>query len=168
MNLKNSDLQQYQTLQGFFVPTKLDLKPEVAKSIGKLFTFKAVWTISEDEGGPYVGQWAMQIVDPDKDLSFAWVPFEDVRQKHDFYILESVVATYSPINAADVEFPQLLGQSLRFTAKQKVPNNLGSKNDGLWLFDLHTPKASLLDIRGIPESDLILLERIGPTPTQEL
>jgi len=45
-----------------------------------LITLEALWIIDEDDGGPYVGQWAMQACAENGIdwLPLGWVPEEDI------------------------------------------------------------------------------------------
>lgn len=75
-------MEQSEKITGFFEPNiKETLREEAKPFIGQLLEFEALWLINEDDGGPYVGQWAMRAIGKDGDwLPFGWVPLEDIRQ----------------------------------------------------------------------------------------
>src|SRR5690606_29233534 len=59
-----------------FTPKRLDtLRPEARAHIGKTYLWHRMWTITEDDGGPYVGQTAWQ---PDPEFGVGWAPDEDL------------------------------------------------------------------------------------------
>lgn len=70
----------YATFQPVQVGT---LKPGVERWIGQRFLWEALWCITEEDGGPYVGQWACTPIqaDPYRLLGLepaAWAPLEDL------------------------------------------------------------------------------------------
>jgi hypothetical protein len=52
-----------------------DLRPGMADYIGTEATFEAGWRIDDEDGGPYVGQWAM--LTP-RGWPCVWVPLCDL------------------------------------------------------------------------------------------
>ncbi len=79
------DLERYDLVEGTFEPVKRDdLRPLVAKWIGRRLSWRAGWFITEDDGGEYVGQWAMlpmggeHAPDFQGGTPFAWVPLCDL------------------------------------------------------------------------------------------
>lgn len=80
-------MEHLDRITGYFEPKNMDtLKPEALPYVGRLMTFQALWIITEDDGGPYVGQWAMgPAYDPDEEdmeiFPFGWVPSEDIRDQ---------------------------------------------------------------------------------------
>lgn len=75
-------MQQFDKITGRFEPKRADTLSEKAKPyIGKLMTFEALWLIDEDDGGAYVGQWAMRPIDKNGEyLPMGWVPEEDIKR----------------------------------------------------------------------------------------
>ncbi len=74
-------MQQFDRITGFFEPKRIDtLRAESKLFAGQYLTFEALWLIDEDDGGPYVGQWAMRPIDENGDwLPMGWVPEEDIK-----------------------------------------------------------------------------------------
>lgn len=51
---------QYGRVRAIFEPKRLDtLKPAARKFIGREAVFEALWQITEEDGGSYIGQFAM-------------------------------------------------------------------------------------------------------------
>jgi len=74
-------MEQFDRVVGIFKPKVLStLRNEMIPLIGKKFIFQALWLVSERDGGPYVGQCAMQMLDTDGLWlrGVGWVPEEDV------------------------------------------------------------------------------------------
>ncbi len=87
-------IERYSVVRAVFNPKRLDtLRPECLPFIGKTGLFQAMWKIDEEDGGPYVGQWAMGIIksgcqswraeglertDELDDLFVGWIPEEDL------------------------------------------------------------------------------------------
>jgi hypothetical protein len=83
-------MEQYDKFEATFLPHCVsDLKPGaeawIGPRIGQRLTWQAMWMIDEDEedGGPYVGQYACVVVDydPDDHPPFVWVPECDLADK---------------------------------------------------------------------------------------
>ncbi|GGC86783.1 hypothetical protein [Chelatococcus reniformis] len=56
------DFVLYSRYRAMYSPKRMaDLKPGSAAFIGKTGVFEAIWRISKDDGGPYVGLWAMGV-----------------------------------------------------------------------------------------------------------
>lgn len=75
-------MEQFDKVKAYFEPKRLEtLRDEAKPFVGKLMTFEALWIIDEEDGGPYVGQWAMRACGENKLdwLPFGWVPEEDIR-----------------------------------------------------------------------------------------
>jgi hypothetical protein len=75
-------MELYEKVQAYFEPKRTEtLRDEARPFIGKLMTFEALWLIDEEDGGPYVGQWAMRAcAENGLDwLPLGWVPEEDIR-----------------------------------------------------------------------------------------
>lgn len=74
-------MQQFDKVTGYFEPKRIDTLCDEAKPfVGQLLTFEALWKIDDEDGGPYIGQWAMRPIADNGDwLPMGWVPFEDIR-----------------------------------------------------------------------------------------
>ena len=74
-------MEQFDEITGYFEPKRMDTLRDRAKPfVSKLLNFKAMWLVEEEDGGPYVGQWAMEPSDENGNcLPIGWVPFEDIR-----------------------------------------------------------------------------------------
>ena len=77
------ELERFDTVDATFKPKRTDdLKPRVNEWIGRRCIWEALWMIDEDDGGSYVGQWAMMpIIKPHKrhpDFPYLWVPLCDL------------------------------------------------------------------------------------------
>jgi hypothetical protein len=74
-----ADLQRFDEVVATFQPKRLDtLKPEAAAAVGYRGRFRVIWEITEEDGGPYVGQWAFEFCD--RGLRQGWVPEEDLEE----------------------------------------------------------------------------------------
>lgn len=74
-------MKQFDRVTGYFKPKIIStLKEEMKPLIGNRFVFEAYWLIDKDDGGPYVGQWAMMpLTESGERLENAnWVPTEDI------------------------------------------------------------------------------------------
>lgn len=61
-----------------FAPKRRDtLKPEATPFIGRTMEWRELWVVTEDDGGPYIGQTVWEPVD--RGIWFGWVPDEDLR-----------------------------------------------------------------------------------------
>ena len=74
-------MKQFEVITGYYEPKRMDTLRDIAKPfIGKLLNFKAMWLVDEEDGGPYVGQWAMEPFDENGNcLHIGLLPFEDIR-----------------------------------------------------------------------------------------
>ena len=74
----DNKIQRFDLFDATFKPKKTDdLKPGVDKWIGYRGIWQAMWMIEEEDGGSYVGMWAMGIYDVTKlnpPPPFIWVP----------------------------------------------------------------------------------------------
>lgn len=60
-----------------FTPKRLDtLRPEASEHIGKTYLWRAQWVVTEEDGGPYVGQVAW--LPDDHSIRLGWSPDEDL------------------------------------------------------------------------------------------
>ena len=75
-------LQQFQKVRAVFRPRRTDdLHNNSSQYIGQEFTWTAAWMITEEDGGPYVGEWAMTLAyrdDGEQPVNFGWVPSGDL------------------------------------------------------------------------------------------
>jgi len=70
-------MERFDIVDATFEPlNRDDLKPGIAEFIGHRGLWQAVWMIDEDDGGSYVGQWAMNPYD--FKMPFVWVPLCDL------------------------------------------------------------------------------------------
>ena len=70
-------MDQFERVQAYFEPRRVEtLRDEAKPFIGQVLTFEALWIIDEEDGGPYVGQWAMRAIG-ENDID--WLPFGWVR-----------------------------------------------------------------------------------------
>ena len=77
--------KQYEIVDAIYQPLRTDdLKPGMPEWIGRRENWHALWMIDEDDGGPYVGQWAMQPIvanhQPHPDFPYLWVPQCDLAE----------------------------------------------------------------------------------------
>ena len=77
------EIAQFGRVSARFEPKRLDtLRPEARPHVGQTFEWLASWKITEEDGGPYVGQWAFTLAyGPDYETAapnFGWVPEEDL------------------------------------------------------------------------------------------
>lgn len=62
-----------------FQPKRTDnLKPEAVAVVGHILDWEYGWTITERDGGPYVGQTAW--LPTDRRLRLGWAPDEDLER----------------------------------------------------------------------------------------
>lgn len=93
MNSDKKTINRHDIVIGYFNPIRVEtLKPESLIHIAKMIEFTAGWLIDEDDGGPYVGQFALcplrvitlqerttsKIYDQSPSINMGWVPEEDV------------------------------------------------------------------------------------------
>ena len=73
---------QFQHIRATFCPRRVDdLKPDAIPHVGQTFEWMAAWPITEEDGGPYVGEWAMTLAyrsDGAPNINFGWVPSGDL------------------------------------------------------------------------------------------
>lgn len=77
-------MEPFEKITGYFKPKIMKtLRKEAVPLVGQLMDFEALWLIGEDDGGPYVGQWAMRPLDRDGNWlrGIGWVPEEDIDLK---------------------------------------------------------------------------------------
>ena len=74
-------MEQFDRVRGYFEPKVIGtLRTEAKEFVGQLLVFECLWLIDKDDGGPYIGQWAMRPCDKHGEwLLIGWVPEEDVR-----------------------------------------------------------------------------------------
>jgi hypothetical protein len=73
----DTTLQQYGTIEATFSPKHLDtLRDDARQYIGQRMRFTVAWWIDDEDGGPYVGQWACLPAD----RQFGWVPETDLSE----------------------------------------------------------------------------------------
>ena len=74
-------MRQLDKITGYFQPKRTEtLRDEALPFVGRLLTFEALWLIDKEDGGPYVGQWAMRPINEAGGwLPIGWVPEEDIR-----------------------------------------------------------------------------------------
>lgn len=73
----NTTLQQHSTIEATFSPTAPDtLRDDARPFVGQRMRFTVAWWIDEEDGGPYVGQWACLPAD----MQFGWVPEVDLSE----------------------------------------------------------------------------------------
>ena len=73
--------EHLQHVRARFEPKRMEtLRPEARPFIGRTFEWMASWKITEEDGGPYVGQWAFTLsYSPENEgLNFGWAPEEDL------------------------------------------------------------------------------------------
>ena len=74
--------ERFQVVKARFAPVDLHtLRPEAYPHVGEVLDWEVVWKITEEDGGPYAGQWAMLATGRP---NFGWVPLcdlEEVAQK---------------------------------------------------------------------------------------
>lgn len=69
--------KQYKSVEARFTPKRFStLRAELKPLIGTVATFCYVWVIGEEDGGPYVGQWAF--LSDDERFKGRWIPEEDL------------------------------------------------------------------------------------------
>jgi hypothetical protein len=75
-------IRQFQKVRAVFRPRRTDdLHNGSAQYVGQEFTWTAAWMITEEDGGPYVGEWAMTLAyreDGAPNINFGWVPSGDL------------------------------------------------------------------------------------------
>lgn len=71
---------QLQKLKGVFKPVDMEtLRDECKKYIDRELVFESLWLIDEEDGGPYIGQWAFRATNEKGEwLDMGWVPEEDI------------------------------------------------------------------------------------------
>jgi hypothetical protein len=77
------ELERFDRVMATFQPARTDdLQNNADKFIGVRCEWEVLWQISEEDGGPYVGQWALWPTDFDIQKqygsSFVWVPLCDL------------------------------------------------------------------------------------------
>lgn len=71
------EVEQWQSVVAVFRPRRLDdLRPDAAPWVGRQLRSSPGWVITEEDGGPYVGEWAML---PPHDIPLGWVPQGDLQ-----------------------------------------------------------------------------------------
>jgi hypothetical protein len=74
--------ERFQKVRAVFRPRHTDtLRPEAHQYIGQTFDWMAAWPITEEDGGRYVGEWAMTLAyreDGSLPINFGWVPSGDL------------------------------------------------------------------------------------------
>ncbi len=66
-------LERFDVVDAVFKPVRTDdLKPGASRFIGQRGKWQAMWMIDDEDGGSYVGQWAMGPYD--FDFPYVWVP----------------------------------------------------------------------------------------------
>ena len=66
------------TRRATFEPKRREtLRPDAAPFVGQTFTWRFLWVVDEEDGGPYVGQAVWEPADRDAPW-FGWVPDEDL------------------------------------------------------------------------------------------
>lgn len=76
-------IERHAFYRGTFQPRRRDdLKPGLEAAIGRRMLWSAGWRITPEDGGPYVGEWAMCIeptCEEDKRVfTYAWTPSCDL------------------------------------------------------------------------------------------
>jgi hypothetical protein len=72
-----SDIQPWDKVTARFNPQRREtLKPELLDAVGVTAEFRCSWIITEEDGGPYVGQGAFHT--EDERFHHLWVPAEDL------------------------------------------------------------------------------------------
>lgn len=76
-------MERFEVIDAIFNPKRTDdLKPGMDKWIGRRCLWEAQWLIEEEDGGDYIGQWAMMpIIKPGRkhpDFKYVWVPLCDL------------------------------------------------------------------------------------------
>jgi hypothetical protein len=72
------EVQQWRRFRARFMPLRTDdLKPGVADYIGTELEWEPLWVIDEEDGGPYVGEWACWPTD--ESVQIGWVPACDLQ-----------------------------------------------------------------------------------------
>ena len=72
-------MEQFDIVTATFNPkNRSDLAPEAIPWIGTTHRWCAGWLIEPEDGGPYVGQWAMTLNDPSDLPPIGWVPLCDL------------------------------------------------------------------------------------------
>lgn len=77
-----SELRQYDKIRGIMEPKRTDdLKPSAFWFVGQERDWDVLWMIEPEDGGPYVGQFAIGMVlkDGEPRPDFTWVPECDIR-----------------------------------------------------------------------------------------
>jgi len=74
-------LRRYDEVIATFQPKRTDdLKPGVVAYFGHRGRWQVAWRITEEDGGSYVGQWALAPWDVDERFGWlGWAPEEDFR-----------------------------------------------------------------------------------------
>jgi hypothetical protein len=69
-------VDRFQVIRARFSPVDIHtLRPEAHEHIGEILDWEACWIVTEEDGGPYVGQWAMIATGRP---NFGWVPLCDL------------------------------------------------------------------------------------------
>lgn len=71
-------MERFDIITATFRPQRIDdLKPGVSTWIGRTLKWQAGWLVDKQDGGPYVGLWAMTPM-TDELVPFGWVPLCDL------------------------------------------------------------------------------------------
>jgi hypothetical protein len=71
------NIEPWEKVVALFNPKRKEtLKPELLAAIGVTAEFRCSWIITEEDGGPYVGQGAFHT--DDERFHHFWVPSEDL------------------------------------------------------------------------------------------
>lgn len=72
-------MKQFDRFLATFQPQRTDdLKPGVAELIGLRCEWEVAWLIEEEDGGPYIGEWACAAYGLEASPPFAWAPSCDL------------------------------------------------------------------------------------------
>ncbi len=67
---------RFEVIKARFSPVDIHtLRPEAHEYVGEVLDWEAYWIVTEEDGGPYVGQWAMLATGRP---NFGWVPLCDL------------------------------------------------------------------------------------------
>jgi hypothetical protein len=71
--------EPYDRIVATFQPKRTDnLKPAAAGYVGWRGEFECLWKITEEDGGPYVGQHAWRVIEENGLAHGGWIPTEDL------------------------------------------------------------------------------------------
>lgn len=72
------DVQQYDIVEATFTPKVLEtLKPIALPFVGEQLRLQAAWVVTDEDGGPYVGQMVFLPEPPHQRIG--WIPAEDLQ-----------------------------------------------------------------------------------------